>query len=77
MHGITEVCGAAGCGKTQLCLQLAVQAMLPTECGGLGGKACYITSGEGAFPVQRLDQLASLTAQRFERAGSGGGGGGG
>ena len=66
VHGITEICGEAGCGKTQLCIQLAVQAMLPVEYGGLAGKTVYVTSGEGTFPAKRLEQLARLTAERFK-----------
>jgi DNA-repair protein XRCC3 len=38
MRGLTEIAGEAGAGKTQLCLQLALHAVLPKEHGGLGGK---------------------------------------
>jgi RecA/RadA recombinase len=38
MRGLTEIAGEAGAGKTQLCLQLALHAVLPEEHGGLGGK---------------------------------------
>lgn len=53
---ITEIAGEAGSGKTQLCLQLALQVQLPPEEGGLGGGAIYIGT-EGNFPQRRLDQL--------------------
>lgn len=53
---ITEIAGEAGSGKTQLCLQLALQVQLPPERGGLGGGAIYIGT-EGNFPQRRLDQL--------------------
>jgi len=64
LHGIFEICGEAGSGKTQLCLQLALQAMLPPAMGGLGGQACYLSSGEGRFPLRRFQQLAALSASR-------------
>jgi DNA-repair protein XRCC3 len=38
MRGLTEIAGEAGAGKTQLCLQLALYAVLSKEHGGLGGK---------------------------------------
>lgn len=65
LHGLSEVCGEAGSGKTQLCLQLAVSAVLPVSCGGRGGKCCYLTTqGEGSFPVKRLEQLCASAASR-------------
>ena len=57
-HGLHEICGEAGAGKTQMCLQLATQAVI------LGGKCCYLTSGEGLFPIKRLEQLAESAARR-------------
>jgi len=61
VHGIHEICGEAGCGKTQLALQLALRSCLPEENGGLGGRVVYLSSGEGTFPVKRLQQLAQST----------------
>ncbi|KAG5180547.1 hypothetical protein JKP88DRAFT_166483, partial [Tribonema minus] len=38
LHGLTELVGEAGTGKTQFCLQLLLQAVLPVEHGGVGGR---------------------------------------
>jgi hypothetical protein len=55
--GITEISGEAGCGKTQLCLQLALMCTQPVSRGGLNGSTAYICCGEGEFPLKRLVQL--------------------
>lgn len=34
-QGIIEICGEAGSGKTQLCLQLSLTVQLPEQYGGL------------------------------------------
>jgi RecA/RadA recombinase len=62
-RGITELSGEAGAGKTQLCLQLAVQCALPRALGGWGGTALYLDA-EGAFPASRLLELADGTLRR-------------
>ncbi|CAM9331226.1 unnamed protein product, partial [Phaeothamnion confervicola] len=63
LHGITEIAGEAGAGKTQLCLQLLLeQARLSTAEGIVGGKACVLSCGEGRFPSRRLRQLADTVA---------------
>ncbi|KNC84072.1 hypothetical protein SARC_03700 [Sphaeroforma arctica JP610] len=54
---ITEFSGAPGCGKTQLCMQLAVNACLKAEFGGVGGEAVYIDT-EGSFVVDRIAEIA-------------------
>jgi DNA repair protein RadA len=54
---ITEAFGAYGSGKTQLGLQLAVNAQLPLEKGGANGKSVYIDT-EGTFRPERVKQLA-------------------
>lgn len=37
-----QLAGPAGCGKTQFCYQLALQATLPKELGGKDGHVLYI-----------------------------------
>ncbi|CAB1118285.1 unnamed protein product [Ectocarpus sp. CCAP 1310/34] len=64
VQGITEIAGEAGAGKTQLCLQLLLQAQLAPEAGGLGGKSYVLTCGEGDFPSRRLRQMASTYQSR-------------
>jgi len=54
---ITELVGAAGVGKTQLCLQLALKAQLPLAAGGLGGRCVYIDT-ESRFSPLRLVEIA-------------------
>ncbi|XP_043106119.1 DNA repair protein RAD51 homolog 3 [Puntigrus tetrazona] len=58
----TEICGAPGVGKTQLCMQLAVDVQIPVCFGGLGGKALYIDT-EGSFLVQRVADMAEAAVQ--------------
>ncbi|XP_010869204.1 DNA repair protein RAD51 homolog 3 [Esox lucius] len=58
----TEVCGAPGVGKTQLCIQLAVDAQIPVCFGGLGGKSLYIDT-EGSFLVQRAVDIAQAAVE--------------
>ena len=63
--GITEISGEAGCGKTQLCLQLSLQCALPTNRGGLNGATAYMCCGEGEFPIKRLAQMSRSTRYRI------------
>ncbi|RHY16444.1 hypothetical protein DYB25_001870 [Aphanomyces astaci] len=54
---VSEVCGCAGSGKTQLCLQLLLRAQLPREAsGGLNASSCYMYS-DGLSPMKRLQEL--------------------
>ncbi|MHA2251710.1 MAG: DNA repair and recombination protein RadA, partial [Candidatus Kariarchaeaceae archaeon] len=53
---ITEFYGAFTTGKTQLCIQLAVNAASPKELGGLDGEVIYIDT-EGSFRPERVMQI--------------------
>jgi len=50
-RGLTELAGESGSGKTQLCLQLALEAARAT------GQGVVYLCTEDAFPARRLDQL--------------------
>ncbi|KAL6472100.1 hypothetical protein MHYP_G00182880 [Metynnis hypsauchen] len=58
----TEICGAPGIGKTQLCIQLAVDVQIPVCFGGLAGKAVYVDT-EGSFVVQRVVDMAEALVE--------------
>ncbi len=57
-QAITEVHGAFGSSKTQIGFQLAVNAQLPKDKGGLGGKVIFIDT-EGSFRPERIQQMAA------------------
>lgn len=52
-----QIAGESSAGKTQLCLQLLLQAQLPQEYGGLDSAALYVST-EGEPPMKRLQELA-------------------
>ncbi len=56
-QAITEAYGRFGSGKTQLGLQLAINAQLPKEEGGLDG-ACLFIDTESTFRPERVAQIA-------------------
>lgn len=53
---MTEISGEAGSGKTNLCLMIMIQAIIPIMYGGLESNALYINTVK-AFPDKRLEQL--------------------
>jgi len=57
-QALTELIGAYGTGKTQICLTLSVTAQLPKEKGGLEGNVAFIDT-EGTFMPERVYQIAS------------------
>jgi RecA/RadA recombinase len=70
--GITDVCGESGSGKSQLCMQLALQSVLPDSIGGLRtpdnrGTCLYICT-EGRFPSKRFVQMATHCEHRYRAA---------
>ena len=56
-QSITEFYGQYGSGKTQFILQLAVNAQLPIEQGGLGGEIAIIDT-ENTFRPERIISMA-------------------
>lgn len=56
-HAMTECYGAFGSGKSQLAHQLAVNAQLPKDKGGLGGGVIFIDT-ESTFRPERIEQMA-------------------
>ena len=52
----TEIAGKNGSGKTQLMHMLAINAQLPVENGGLGGKVVWIDT-EGTFRPDRILEI--------------------
>ncbi|CDH53151.1 predicted protein [Lichtheimia corymbifera JMRC:FSU:9682] len=61
---ITEFCGEAGSGKTQLSMQLAVNALLPSELGGCNGECIYIDT-EGGLVPKRLRTIATAMQNQY------------
>ncbi len=57
-QAIAEFYGEFGSGKTQICFQLAVNATMPEEKGGLGGEVVVIDT-ENTFRPERIVQMAT------------------
>jgi DNA repair protein RadA len=57
-QAITEFFGEFGSGKTQLCFQMAVNATMPFEKGGLEGEVIVIDT-ENTFRPERIVQIAN------------------
>ena len=63
---ITEICGVAGVGKTQICMQMCVNVQIPEKYGGLGGKAIYVDT-EGSFISKRVVEIANAVIDLVAR----------
>jgi RAD51-like protein 2 len=55
---ITEFCGSPGIGKTQVCIQLALNVQIPEIFSGNAGEAILIDT-EGSFMAERAASMAS------------------
>ncbi|XP_063239920.1 DNA repair protein RAD51 homolog 3-like isoform X1 [Bacillus rossius redtenbacheri] len=67
LQSVTELCGAPGSGKTQMCLQLCVDVQIPRCCGGVEGTAMYIDTKSG-FTPSRLADMATAWAEHCRAA---------
>eukprot|EP00953_Heterococcus_sp_UTEX-ZZ885_P027880 14912-Heterococcus_DN1.PRE.3 len=63
---LTEIFGTPGTGKTQLAMQLSVNAQIPMIFGGVGGEAVYIDC-EGSFTPERVQQMASAVSTHLSK----------
>ncbi|KAI8336191.1 P-loop containing nucleoside triphosphate hydrolase protein [Chlamydoabsidia padenii] len=63
--GITELCGGPGSGKTQFCIQLALNVQLPPEEGGLDGECIYIDT-VGGLVMERFYQMAQTNKDKSD-----------
>eukprot|EP00978_Attheya_sp_CCMP212_P002659 scaffold5453_cov58-Attheya_sp.AAC.3 len=64
---VTEVAGVPGVGKTQISMQLCVDARLPKEYGGIEGEAVYIDS-EGSFSPERCFKMAQALVDHVHKS---------
>lgn len=63
---LTEFCGVPGIGKTQLGIQLALDAQIPEVFTGNGGESIYIDT-EGSFMVERVAEMAQALSDHMAR----------
>lgn len=63
---ITELSGINGCGKTQLCHQLAVHALLPKKKGGLGGNTVIWIDTENTFRLSRIKEMLAPYGENLD-----------
>jgi len=66
---LTEFCGVPGIGKTQLGIQLALNAQIPEVFTGNGGESIYIDT-EGSFMVERVAEMARALSEHLLRIAS-------
>lgn len=57
LQALTELAGAYGSGKTQMCFTISIIAQLPPEQGGISGAVFYIDT-ESTFRTNRIEEIA-------------------
>lgn len=62
---VTEICGLPGAGKTQLAMQLCINASLPEQFGGVCGQSVYIDT-EGSFCPERCQSMANALVKHVQ-----------
>ncbi|XP_051166651.1 uncharacterized protein LOC127284958 isoform X3 [Leptopilina boulardi] len=62
---ITELCGAMGSGKSQICFQASVAVQLNKRYGGLNGKVVYIDTRDG-FSSLRVTDIIQGYRNRYK-----------
>ncbi|XP_066999143.2 DNA repair protein RAD51 homolog 3 [Anabrus simplex] len=65
VRSITELCGAPGSGKTQMCFQLCVDVQIPVAFGGIGAQAVFVDTDSG-FSIDRLLDIADGCIRHLE-----------
>lgn len=63
--GVSEITGKSGTGKTQLCLQLTVNAIMPSPIVLVDGEVIYISTKRNFCP-QRIIQLIDRAVNIWE-----------
>ena len=61
---ITEIAGEFSSGKSQICFQLCINAILDEEYGGLHGKVFFVDT-EGTFSPKRVLQIATYNRAKL------------
>lgn len=61
---VTEIFGEAGVGKTQLCLQLALNIQLPKALNGSGAKSVYISTDK-RVAISRMKAMEEGLRMKF------------
>lgn len=62
---ITEIAGEYSSGKSQICFQLCINAIIPEDYGGLGGKVFFVDT-EGTFSPKRVLQIANYNRAKLD-----------
>jgi RAD51-like protein 2 len=67
LQQVTELAGMPGSGKTQLGMQVAVDAQIPLTMGGVQGETLYIDT-EGSFSPERCYSMAQALVSHVQHS---------